>query len=784
MVAVAAEDAASAGPPDLGTVKNVVIEGTKRVHQDRIRFILTTRPGKKLDRQALADDVRAIERMGPFTQTACDLKRAADGSVTVVFTVVELPYISEVQWDGLDYFQTSDAEKLIQSKAGSDCNQLILENDRRALERHFQDKGYRYAQIKVRQHDDGGAVNVTFVVDLGREIEVGRVVYKGLPRGVNIKQLNEALMNGPGQPYHPELMSLDQGSVIRTLQELGWLDAKLITTHCEQMDYVRPFEERRRHGPALVPDGLTNDSVVLTYEIEPGERYYLGSVSFVGNTVASSAELREAFGLPEGHPFKRKDIDGAQEKSRRVIGNQGYARCEIREDRRLDTVNHIVHLTLHVDEGRKYRIGRVDVSGNYGTQDQVVRRAVQIKPGDLWNDDAVDESKRQIRRTDLFNDTPDRPIRIAPKFPEDRPDEADLGVDLNERETGSVQFQIGYSSAVGVFLEGGYTERNFDMLGTLTGSNWRGAGQILNLDAQWSQYRTSAKITWTNPHVLDGPYYFSSSLRRTDSSIRDWREVRLSPSATVGRRFFNNDLLLSTTYSYTDLRIKEVYSTAPNDALDAREKYFMNTMGLTQVYDRLDSPRLPTRGYRLEANENFTGVPLPASNKYWEYILEGNGFIPVFEGEQGGTTFIHLGTTWRQTRPLEGDYVPFYQRYYGGGPAPAHRGFGYAELTPKELNRNGQTARVGGYTDFLMTQELHIPIQDSNDGLRFVLFMDEGNVWGASDPITWGSMRTAAGFGIRFPIQIPVALDFAWLLDPQDGDSQTQIQFTMGTYNF
>jgi outer membrane protein assembly factor BamA len=45
-------------------------------------------------------------------------------------------------------------------------------------------------------------------------------------------------------------------------------------------------------------------------------------------------------------------------------------------------------------------------------------------------------------------------------------------------------------------------------------------------------------------------------------------------------------------------------------------------------------------------------------------------------------------------------------------------------------------------------------------------------------------MRTAAGFGIRFPIQIPVALDFAWLLDPQDGDSQTQIQFTMGTYNF
>lgn len=769
---------------DQSLIDAVVIEGTRRVHQDRIRFILTTRAGKKLDQQAMADDVRAIERMGPFTETRCEVKRDDGGRYTVVFRVTELPYVSILEWEGLSYFERSDVEKIMQSKAGGDCNQLIIENDRRAIERHFQDKGRRYVQVQVKQSESDGAVKLVFVIDLGREIEVGRVVYKGLPRQVSPKQIDPALLNGPGQPYHPEMMSLDQGAAVRTLQELGWLDAKLIATHCEQFDVVRPLELRRRHGPALVPDGNLNDAVVITYELDAGERYHLGTVSFIGNKAAGSDDLRSAFSLPEGHPFKAEDIRRAIERSRRVIGNQGYARCDINEDRRLDQKRHIVDLTLHIDEGRKYRIGRVDIHGNYGTKDAVVRRAVQLKPGDLWNDDALDESKRQIRRTDLFRDSMDRPLRVGPAFPSDRPDEADLQVHLEEQETGSVQFQLGYSSSVGVFLEGGYTERNFDLLGTLTGHNWRGAGQTLGIDATWSVLRTSARLSWTNPHLLDGPFFLATSLMRSDSSIRDWREVRLTPSITLGRRFFNNDLLLSGTYRYVNLAIKQVYDNAPNDALEAKDTYFLNTCGLTQAWDRLDSPRLPTRGVRLEASELFTGKPLPASYQYWEYVLEGHGFVPLFQGEQGGTTFFHAGATWRQLTPLSGDYVPFFSRYYGGGPAPMHRGFSYAELTPKELNSNGRWARAGGTTDFLLTGEIQVPIQDANDGLRLVTFVDHGNVWEAGQSISWGSLRTAAGVGIRFPIQIPVALDFAWLLDARDEEPKTQIQFTMGMYNF
>jgi outer membrane protein assembly factor BamA len=68
----------------------------------------------------------------------------------------------------------------------------------------------------------------------------------------------------------------------------------------------------------------------------------------------------------------------------------------------------------------------------------------------------------------------------------------------------------------------------------------------------------------------------------------------------------------------------------------------------------------------------------------------------------------------------------------------------------------------------------------TNDGIRLVGFADYGNVWGQDQAISIDDMRTALGVGIRFPIQLPVSLDFAWLLNPQPGEASTQVHFGLG----
>jgi outer membrane protein assembly complex protein YaeT len=769
------------------TVSEIVIEGCKNVHQDRVRFIISTRAGKQMDPSTIADDVRAIERMGPFTDTHSELRfaEAPATTVAVVFHVTELPYVSAVLYGNLTYFQQSGLDKVIETKPGGYLNPQFIENDRRAIQRHFQDKGYRNVAVTSESPVVSGSAIVTFWVDLGREIEVGRVIYTGLPPHALPRNIDKALINQIGRPYQPDLIMLDEGSVARALQDLGYLDAVVQPAMQDWYDFVRPYEERSRHGPTLAFDGRYNDRVVVTFPVVSGELWHLGSVSFVGNTVASEEELRKAFSLPDGSDYKRVDIEKALERARRLISNQGYARADIRVDRRPDPDQQLMHLTLHVFEGDLYTLSRVDIYGNYQTKDAIVRRAMQIKPGDLWNDDKIDESKRQIQRTGLFKSDPQRPLRLSPRYNDDEPGSVDLIVDVDEDSTGSMRFQLGYSSAFGVFGEATYTERNFDLLAVLTGQGWRGAGHILEISGYGSEDRTSFGVSWTNPHIFDGPYSLLTAANRSDSRVRDWEEVRLNGSVGIGRSFLKNDLKLNVTYSYTDLKIDDVQADAPDDAINGTGHYFLNSLQFDQTFDQLDNPRFPTRGYRLGLTENLVGEIMSSSTDYAEFGAKADVFVPMYTAESGGITFFRLSQRWRQLEPVgDSTEVPFYDRYYGGGPAPKHRGFDNGKLGPREINMSNFEALTGGTVDYLATAEASFPLQGTNEGLRLILFSDYGNVWNKEESLTISDMRTAIGFGVRFPIQLPVALDFAFLLDSQDNEADSQIHFSLGFFSF
>ncbi len=818
-------------------VSGVEIVGAKHVHPDRVRFIVDVRQGRSYVtsqlQQAVADDVRAIEKMGPFTQVKADLTYGDDGrTVTVRYRFVELPYVGDVRYETFErvvrhgynwrpagpddstavfnemgYFDRDKLKKLVDTKPGTYLNPLLLENDRAALLRKLQDDGHRYAKVTIETPEVDGTTTVIFRIDTTQEIEVGRVIIQGLPSGVSTKVFDpgvynpSGLFNDTGKPYQPELVALDEGSIVRTLQDLGWLDAKLVSTRREIADYVRPTEERRRHGPDLVADGQYNDRMVLIYTVEPGERYRLGKVDFLGNTVAPSAQMLEAFAMPEGAWFKRLDLYGdpreerrgrdlgkalgAIERSRRVISNQGYARCDVGVDRRLDTKNHIVDLTMHVTEGSRYKVGRVDIHGNLVTRDAVIRRGMAINPGDRWNDDQVDESRRQIERTGIFTGRSalSHPLKLEPQFPEDRPGEVDLQVDVDEKPTGSIRFELGYSSASGVFGSIGYSEANFDLMGVLTGKAYRGAGQTLSFDVYASQDRRSVATTWTNPHVLDGPYELTLNGYRSDSSPYEWDERRLGGSVSLGRRFLNNDLALGMTYGYFDMEVTEIRDNAANDVVEGH--YYENSTGLYQTYDRLNDRQLPTSGYLVRLNQTLYGTPLPGSSQYAEVSASADTYSPLYEVEDGGVTFLRLSGRYKAIDPLaDTDMVPFYARYRGGGQSPRHRGFDDYELSPKQVNNRGQEANVGGTKDLLLTAEVSVPVMGTNEGIRLVAFTDYGNVWGEHENPKLSDMRTAIGLGIRFPIQLPVSLDFAWLVDRQPGDSASQIHFGLGITRF
>jgi outer membrane protein insertion porin family len=778
-------------------VADVVVEGTERMHPDRVLNRLKTQVGQPVSQIVINDDVRTIEEMGAFANTTKSIERIEGGGIRVIFRVRELPYVGQVRLDGVGYFARQSIEKVITVKAGGYLNPLLVESDRRAILRDLRGKNYLNAQVRAitSVDDTTGIGSIVYAIDLGEQVKVARTRFEGLPPGAFKYFIDQELINRPGAKFEPEMLDLhDLTALRRHLVDLGYLDTVITKHMVEFFDEVPAFEERARHGPKLIPEGRRDNRVVISYWVDAGTRYRLGDVRFVGNTIVSEEQLRVAFALPKGEWFERREIELGKRDSLSLVRNRGYARAVLIEDPVADTTTHTVDLTLQMREGDKYALGRIDIDGNVKTNDAVIRRGLRLLPGDLWSDAKRDLSRRQILREGVFANDPRRPLRIEPLFETTKPHpagdglkEVDALVEVTEDRTGSFNFNIGFASSVGIIGQVSFVERNFDLWSLLRGQGWRGAAHRLEASASWSEDRTSLLLGWTNRHLMDSPYLFGMSFQRSDSSQLDWDEIRLATTARFGRNFLDNDLRLGLSYTYTDLKIEDIDADASNDALDGAGKYWINTFRTTQEYNQLDHPVFPTAGWRLELSQALNGGvgSLSAADEYYRLDNEFDGFLPLAASDLGGVTYFRLGQRLRFMGPVgDTEKVPFYDRLYGGGAAPRHRGFDRYDLGPTEINRNGLQARVGGNREWLTTGEFSFPLQGTNQGLRGVIFSDIGQVWGEGESFDIGDLRYAAGIGIRFPASFPIAFDLAYLIDAKDGEDRTQFHFTISGFNF
>jgi outer membrane protein insertion porin family len=782
--------------PNVDMVVEVEIQGAKRVHPNRVLGLLRTQPGRPLRDFNLGEDVRYLERIGPFTSTTKILEQVGERRWKVIFRVIELPLVADVEFTGAGWWFTSGLEKKIRTGQGAYVNKNLLDTDRQLLIEHFRRKNYLNAKVEYRiVEDQFGMATVVFELDVGFQVKVGAVHFENLPSGLGPRVLARKmfgapaaglpplLMNRPSALYFPDMLPVDRNQVTRTVRDYGWLDAVVTKQDYYFSDWVAADDPRGRIGPRAAYDNQRNDRAVITYTIQGGERYRLKEVQFIGNTVISSEQLRRAFAMPDGAWFEREEIDRWKREALLLLQDRGYAAARFVEDRVIDFENREVTLVLDLVEGPKYRLGRVDVEGNLQTKDAVLRREMKRRPLELWNQTDANTSRRNMLRSQVFDQ-----VELQPQLKDSRPTEdpetreADVRIKVKEAQTGSFRVNLGFNSDSGLVGSVTFQEQNFDMLRLVTFNGWRGAGQDLLASASSTSDETTFNIQWSNPRMWDTIYSSRVGFRRTASSQLEWEQRTLQPSIALGRRFWDGDLSVHLGYKYKDIKVSDVEDDAPNDA--EAGKYYTNRVGLDQLYSRLNNFRLPSEGFRLRMEQAVVGEWLSSSTDYLDLNGKIDGWIPLYESELGGSIFLHISQLLEWRTPFGNEDIPFYERIYGGGPFPAHRGFERFDLGPRGINDGGFEVNNGGNKQALTTIELSLPIQGTAEGIRLVGFTDIGNVWARGEDMSFDDLYYAAGVGIRFPVTLPIALDFAWLLNPDPGQDNFQLHFNLAGISF
>lgn len=395
-------------------IKEVVIEGNRRVPTAEFLRQLKSRPGRYFDPDLLQQDVQSIWRMptvrrvqGPF------INRAEDG-ITITFQVQEHPFISELKFVGNRVLSDSYLKKETGLEEGKPLNDFEVRMAREKIEELYRTRGHTYTSVELQKTED--PTQVVFVVYEDQRRRIRSVSFEGNTI-VSAARLR-VIVKSKAQTLGLFGGLLDREQVDR--------DVDLLNAYYMSLGYFSA-----KIGREIVADA-DRATVDIKFVINEGPRYRIRNVRFEGVSQYPVTDLMDQLKLKpseQEQPFFNGDAMNEDVMTLRdAYGSVGHIFADVQAQPHFLAEPGLIDIVYKIDEGKPYRVGRVNIhiDGDGITRRSVVLNRVTQKPGDLIDIRKIRQSERLLRASELFDD-PQNPGNL-PRIVIRPPDEASGGV--------------------------------------------------------------------------------------------------------------------------------------------------------------------------------------------------------------------------------------------------------------------------------------------------------------------------------------------------------------------
>ena len=274
------------------TIDEVEVKGNQAIGNDAIARLLTSRPGAEFDAALVRADLLSLHGSGFFTDVDASLVEEA-GTQKLVFSVVEKPSIAEIEFIGLDAISTSSLEEKLSSKRFQILDEGKLTADLRVLEEAYGDKGYYLARARYEAVSVGpNQVKVRFSVQERLPLSVRNVRIIGntdlgeeaLKGKLATRELRWTPFWGNSGTFKDELVQRDKEALGFFFRDDGYAEATI--------------------GPPQVRLDPSRENVDVSFSVEEGERFTVGTLSSTGDLLWPAERLREKLTLQSGKVFR------------------------------------------------------------------------------------------------------------------------------------------------------------------------------------------------------------------------------------------------------------------------------------------------------------------------------------------------------------------------------------------------------------------------------------------------------------------------------------------------
>ncbi len=687
-----------------GVIRTIRVEGNKRVEPETVRSYLTFSSGDAYDPARIDELLKALFATGLFQ----DVRIRRDGA-TVVIVVVENPIVNRVAFEGNHEIEDSTLTSEVQLKPRAVYTRARVQSDVQRILDLYRRQGLYAAQVDPKIINlDNSRIDVVFEINEGPSTKVRSINFLGnyafsdsqLRFVISTTQHNLLSFLKNTDVYDPDRLSLDRELLRQFYLKNGYADARILSATAD-----------------LDRDGR---GFFVTFTIDEGERYRFGAIDVESSLPSINIDaLRGNILSRQGRVYNVEKIEKTAEALTIAASQQGYAFAQVKPRFDRDEAGHVMNITYVIDEGPRVYIERINIVGNFRTEDDVIRREFRLAEGDAFNRLLVEAARRRLRALGFF-----KTVDIDTE-PGSAPDRVVIDVKVVEQPTGELSFGLGYSTSEGVIGDISVTERNL-----------LGKGQYVRLGFSGSLQRAQVDFSFTEPHFLD----------RNMAAGFDifYKEVDLTQEASFQERDAGGDIRvgfpiaentqLGLRYKFEQETIFGVLSNASLAVKQAAGTVDVSSTGYTIAYDTRNLPQSPTSGVFASFSQDLAG--LGGDVNYVRSGADARGYYPITNkitlvGRVQGGVIEGWG----------GQDVRLTDLFFKGG--ETIRGFDRAGYGPRDACQNPVTLHrvsncrrdpLGGQIYWATTAEVRFPFPYVPDslGMQGAVFVDAGALFDPS----------------------------------------------------
>lgn len=733
---------------------------------------LRTKEGSAYQTRIVSEDISRLNRVGRFKRVENRVQLLADGSVNVIFSLVEQPVVQDIQSVGNRRFSDKEITDAVELLTNNPVDAEQLARACRKIEAMYRTKGYYLVQVTVDEAELEKTGIVLFRVREGDRVKVTDIRFEGnlsfTPRELRRDlKTKEAWLLEKG-PLDDDALEADVATLTNFYRDRGYLEVRTDRT-------VRPS-----------PNGK---EAIVTFLIDEGPVYTLRGVEMqtpgTEVPVFTPAQLSGLMSIKPGDVYSQDKIRVSLESIRAAYGKLGYTDVRVEKRELRDPDSPQVDILLLVQQGETFKTGLIEIQGNDITRQNVIRRQVRIQPDRPLDSTELEESRKRLQQTGLFNRMGvNRGVKttIQEPDPED-PEHRDVLIEVEETNTGSFSIGVVAGSDGGFNGRIGLEQKNFDVgdwpdsAGEFfSGRAFRGAGQTFKIEALPGDQTEVYSISLSEPYLLDTNYSGSGYVFYSNREYDEYDEERYGAKFSVGRRF-GTRWVGSMPVRVESVNLSNIEPQMPEDVFAVQDPHVVTGVGLQLTRSTLNDQFRPSKGTRMQFGIEQVGL-LGGDFNFTSISGEHSIFLTVNEDFFGYRTVLNVKTR-AQYIPQGPDEAPVYERYYLGG--QSMRGFAYRAVSPVGVRNDTKTLGedpVGGTWLFFWGAELTQPVWE--DTISIVAFADTGTV---TDDPGFDDYRVAVGLGLRlyFPqlSPAPLAFDFGFPIVKEETDDERLFTFSV-----